>query len=342
MSLQASDALPFTRQSDQLWRRGLAVGQLAEALLRESHGRSSTWCTLFEDSQCPENESLEATKDWLITALAVVMRSLSLLHTAYECRQQAAGGSGSVGDRSSRRGSRTGGTGSSGGSSNGSYGAGGDGVFPNDNVLRDDDSNSNNNDDDHASKHLGISSSNSSKDSSRDGSGGRSKVSNSGVEDAMKKQIEHYAEVTMLAREQLLKLAQLSGKDAVHAVIHGDLEMRAEDAIFHAIVDMSRRAAGLQALTLSCTTSRDARVHSASHAQTLYEHALCLLEDLLANAQGDVHRRKFRRLARLAESVTGRLHDLRASTAGSVPGPGVGGVGAVGGGSLAGSQRRNA
>jgi serine/threonine-protein kinase ULK2 len=332
MSLRASDALPFTRQSDQLWRRGLAVGQLAEALLRESHGRSSTWCSLFKDAQCPDNKSLEATKDWLITALAVALRSLVLLHSAYERRQHAVGSSGSGGDRNSRRGSKTGGTGSSGeqgggggGSSSGSYGAGGGGgVFPDDNMLHEDDNNT--------SKQLGTSSGNSSKDSSRDGSAGGG--SNSGVDDAMKKQIGHYAEVTMLAREQLMKLAQLSGKDAVQAVIRGDLDMRAEDAVFHAVIDMSRRAAGLQALTLSCTTSRDARVHSASHAQTLYEHALCLLEDLLANAQGDVHRRKFQRLAGLAESLTGRLHDLRASTVGSMPGPG--------GGSLGGSQRRNA
>ena len=137
----------------------------------------------------------------------------------------------------------------------------------------------------------------------------------------MKKQIEHYIEVTTLAREQLMKLTKLSGKQAMQNVIHGDLDMRAEDAIFHAVIDMARRAAGLQALTLSCTTSRDARIHSASHSQTLYEHALCLLEDLLANAQGDIHRHKFHRFARLAESVTSRLHELRSSSSRSMPGP---------------------
>ena len=282
MSLQALDALPNSRQSDQLWRRGLAVGQLAEALLCESHGRSSEWCTLFKDPQCPESKSLDFTRDWIVTALAVSLRSLALLNSAYD-RKIHMTISSSGGDKIAA-------------SKNSD-------LFPVDNMLDDDGINTKSN----------SSTSDNSKDSTRS--------SASGVENAMKKRIEHYAEVTMLAREQLMKLTKLSGKPAEQTVIKGDLDLRAENAIFHAVIDMSRRAAGLQALTSSCTTSIEARAHSGSHAQALFEHALCLLEDLLANAQGDTHRQKFQRLSALADNITGCLHGIRASTAGSMPGP---------------------
>ena len=91
-----------------------------------------------------------------------------------------------------------------------------------------------------------------------------------------------------------------------------DWEERAENAIHSAVLSMSRRAAGLQALTSTCTTSDDARKHSSSHAQSLYEHSLCLLEDLLANVQEN--QLKFMFLSSLAEKITGRLKDLMSST----------------------------
>ena len=64
---------------------------------------------LFNDAQCRDHESLQATKDWLVTALAVALRSLVLLHSAYEQRLRAVRDSRSGEEKSnSHTGSRAG------------------------------------------------------------------------------------------------------------------------------------------------------------------------------------------------------------------------------------------
>jgi hypothetical protein len=144
-------------------------------------------------------------------------------------------------------------------------------------------------------------------------------------ETAMRKQIHHYAEVTRSASKQLQALLSINRQSAKDIVVV-DWNVRSDEAIHAAVLSMARRASGLQALTSTCTTSRDARLHSSSHAQSLYEHSLCLLEDLLANSlyqqvgstkcqtangsqQLDTNK-KFIYFASLAETITKRLHDL--------------------------------
>ena len=134
-----------------------------------------------------------------------------------------------------------------------------------------------------------------------------SSSSSEAYEKAMRNQIVHYAEVTRSASTQLQALLELNGQNPQDTKVP-DWEMRSEDAIHRAVLSMARRASGLQALTSTCTTSPMARKHSSSHAQSLYEHSLCLLEDLLANAQQD--KGKFMCLAALAEKITVRLQDL--------------------------------
>ena len=145
-------------------------------------------------------------------------------------------------------------------------------------------------------------------------------------ETAMQNQIQHYAAVTLSASKQLEAVLSINCQDPKDVAVT-NWRVRSEHAIHSAVMSMARRAAGLQALTSTCTSSRDARMHSSSHAQSLYEHSLCLLEDLLANSfqesiqqqqqqqqqqppNGGDQNNKFLYFASLAETITKRLHEL--------------------------------
>ena len=299
-SMPASAALPLAHQSDQLWRRGLAVGQLAEALLSVAHGQSSARCTLFQDAACPPGKGLWGTSSSVMTALAVAMRSLLLLRTAYERRNTARGGG--VSSSATSVTSKASGSSSESGSSGGHGG-----VFQADGITG------------LSSDEVAVDgSSSSSGDAAGAGGSGGSGGSGAGGGDstdeyneAMRKQIRHYCQVTNTARAQLVELAQLGGFDAAATSVR-DWDGRCEAAVLDAVLDMSRRAAGLQALTSTCTSTALARAQSGAHAKTLYEHTLCLLEELLAGSQERPAR--FQRLAALADGITGRMHGLMASS----------------------------
>jgi len=270
--MQASDALPSARQSDQLWRRGLAVGQLAEVMLYSTHSYSSKECVWFTEMKEDQDNgveyttnplSLPSTIDALITSLALATRSLELLRVSFERRSRGGSISHSSHSQVSRSQSRS------------------------------------------QSGQPPLHASHGSTMSMDASSGGSS--STEAYETAMRNQITHYAEVTRSASKQLKSLLELNAQSSTDTIVN-DWNERSENAIHQAVLSMARRASGLQALTSTCTTSPMARKHSSSHAQSLYEHSLCLLEDLLANSQSN--QIKFICLAGLAEKITGRLNDL--------------------------------
>ena len=246
-SMQASEALPDARQSDQLWRRGLAVGQLAEVLLCSTHAYGTKECVCLQEEYGGGPKAMDVMIDKLTTSLSLSTRSLELLRVSFERRSRS-----------------------------------------------------------------GRSLNNSLRGSTASMDASSSTTTTTDVyEKAMRNQIVHYTDVTRSATKQLHSLLSLRSLRPENIPMN-DWEERAENAIHSAVLSMSRRAAGLQALTSTCTTSDDARKHSSSHAQSLYEHSLCLLEDLLANVQEN--QLKFMFLSSLAEKITGRLKDLMSSS----------------------------